>query len=78
MDEQAENNSGRHLGFGDVNGGPQFTHISYNDFQIVYANLYEGKRLSTADRLVPYAVYTDPAWARRGYGEGARGLRATN
>src|SRR5208283_5555910 len=27
---------------GDVKGGPAFTHISYNDFQIVYANLIEG------------------------------------
>ena len=28
---------------GDVKGGPAFTHISYNDYQIVYANLIEGK-----------------------------------
>ncbi len=35
---------------GDVTGGPQFTHISYNDFQIVYANVYQGHSLSTRDR----------------------------
>jgi pyruvate/2-oxoglutarate dehydrogenase complex dihydrolipoamide dehydrogenase (E3) component len=45
---------------GDVKGGPAFTHISYNDFQIVYGNLVEGKRLSTAGRIVPYCVFTDP------------------
>jgi len=45
---------------GDVKGGPAFTHISYNDFQIVSANLIEGKNLSTEGRLVPYAVFTDP------------------
>ena len=45
---------------GDVKGGPAFTHISYNDYQIVYANLIEGKRLSTDRRIVPYAVFTDP------------------
>ncbi len=45
---------------GDVNGGPAFTHISYSDFQILYANLIEGKNLSTAERIVPYAVFTDP------------------
>src|SRR5262249_54470110 len=28
---------------GDVKGGPAFTHVSYNDYQIVYANLIEGK-----------------------------------
>ncbi|HKW33141.1 MAG TPA: mercuric reductase [Candidatus Acidoferrum sp.] len=45
---------------GDCKGGPAFTHISYNDFQIVYANVVEGKSLSTENRLVPYCVFTDP------------------
>jgi len=45
---------------GDVKGGPAFTHISYNDYQIVYANLIEGKNLSIDHRLVPYCVFTDP------------------
>ena len=45
---------------GDVKGGPAFTHISYNDFQIVYANLIEGKNLTTDKRIVPYCVFTDP------------------
>ncbi|MGH7846325.1 MAG: mercuric reductase [Candidatus Binatia bacterium] len=45
---------------GDVKGGPAFTHISYNDFQIVYANLVEGRNLSTENRTVPYCVFTDP------------------
>ena len=46
--------------FGDVKGGPAFTHISYNDFQIVYANLIEGKNLTIDKRIVPYCVFTDP------------------
>ncbi len=45
---------------GDVKGGPAFTHLSYNDFQIVYANVAEGKDLSIENRLVPYCVFTDP------------------
>lgn len=45
---------------GDCKGGPAFTHISYNDFQIVYGNLVEGKNLSTENRPVPYCVFTDP------------------
>jgi pyruvate/2-oxoglutarate dehydrogenase complex dihydrolipoamide dehydrogenase (E3) component len=45
---------------GDVKGGPAFTHISYNDFQIVFGNLIEGKNLSTDKRIVPYSVFTDP------------------
>ena len=45
---------------GDCKGGPAFTHISYNDFQIVYANLADQKKLSTENRIVPYCVFTDP------------------
>jgi pyruvate/2-oxoglutarate dehydrogenase complex dihydrolipoamide dehydrogenase (E3) component len=45
---------------GDCKGGPAFTHISYNDFQIVYGNLVERKNLSIENRLVPSCVFTDP------------------
>ncbi len=45
---------------GDVKGGPAFTHISYNDFQIIYGNLVEGRNLSIENRIVPYCVFTDP------------------
>jgi pyruvate/2-oxoglutarate dehydrogenase complex dihydrolipoamide dehydrogenase (E3) component len=54
---------------GDVKGGPAFTHISYNDFQIVYANLIEGGSLTTDNRYVPYAVFTDPQLGRVGLTE---------
>jgi pyruvate/2-oxoglutarate dehydrogenase complex dihydrolipoamide dehydrogenase (E3) component len=54
---------------GDVKGGPAFTHISFNDYQIVYANLIEGKGLTTDRRLVPYAVFTDPQLGRVGLTE---------
>ncbi len=45
---------------GDVKGGPAFTHISYNDFQIIYANLIEGKSRTIDKRIVPYCVFTEP------------------
>jgi pyruvate/2-oxoglutarate dehydrogenase complex dihydrolipoamide dehydrogenase (E3) component len=45
---------------GDVKSGPAFTHISYNDFQIIFANLIEGKSATTEGRIVPYCVFTDP------------------
>ena len=45
---------------GDCKGGPAFTHISYNDFQIIYGNLVEGKNLTTDNRPVPYCIFTDP------------------
>jgi pyruvate/2-oxoglutarate dehydrogenase complex dihydrolipoamide dehydrogenase (E3) component len=54
---------------GDVKGGPAFTHISYNDFQIVYHNLFHDEKRSTAGRLVPYALYTDPELGRVGLTE---------
>ena len=54
---------------GDVKGGPAFTHISYNDYQIVYANVIEGKSLTIDNRYVPYAVFTDPQLGRVGMSE---------
>jgi pyruvate/2-oxoglutarate dehydrogenase complex dihydrolipoamide dehydrogenase (E3) component len=54
---------------GDVKGGPAFTHISFNDYQIVYANLIEGRSLTTDNRYVPYAVFTDPQLGRVGLTE---------
>ena len=54
---------------GDVKGGPAFTHISYNDFQIVDANLTRGKHLDIAHRIVPYCVFTDPELGRVGMSE---------
>lgn len=54
---------------GDVKGGPAFTHISYNDYQIIYANLIEGKNLSTEHRYLPYALFTDPQLGRVGITE---------
>lgn len=53
---------------GDVKGGPAFTHISYNDYQIVFANL-TGGNLTTKGRPVPYAVFTDPQLGRVGMTE---------
>ena len=54
---------------GDVNGGPAFTHISYHDYQIVYANVFEGKNLTTDHRYLPYSLFTDPQLGRVGMTE---------
>ena len=51
---------------GDVKGGPAFTHISYNDYQVLAANLLEGGNRSTDDRIVPYSLFTDPQLGRVG------------
>lgn len=54
---------------GDVKGGPEFTHIAYNDYIIIYNNLIEGKEENIKDRLVPYTMFTDPQLGRVGITE---------
>ncbi|MEM5404293.1 MULTISPECIES: FAD-containing oxidoreductase [Paraburkholderia] len=54
---------------GDVNGRGAFTHTSYDDFQIVAANLLDGKARSADTRIPAYAVFVDPPLARVGMSE---------
>ena len=54
---------------GDIKGGPAFTHISYDDFRILRANLLENKVASTKDRQVPYCLFIDPQLGRVGITE---------
>lgn len=54
---------------GDVKGGPAFTHISYNDYTIVYRNLIEKQHLTIKDRPMPYCMFTDPELGRVGITE---------
>jgi pyruvate/2-oxoglutarate dehydrogenase complex dihydrolipoamide dehydrogenase (E3) component len=54
---------------GDVKGGPEFTHISYNDHLIVYKNLFEKAGLSIAGRETIYCMFTDPELGRVGLTE---------
>jgi pyruvate/2-oxoglutarate dehydrogenase complex dihydrolipoamide dehydrogenase (E3) component len=54
---------------GDVNGGPAFTHISYDDYRIIRTNFLEGGNATIKDRLVPYTVFIDPQLGRVGLSE---------
>ncbi|WP_454872276.1 FAD-containing oxidoreductase [Paraburkholderia xenovorans] len=54
---------------GDVNGRGAFTHTSYDDFQIVAANLLDGGARSVDTRIMAYAVFVDPPLARVGASE---------
>jgi pyruvate/2-oxoglutarate dehydrogenase complex dihydrolipoamide dehydrogenase (E3) component len=54
---------------GDIKGGPSFTHISYDDFRIIRANLLEKKTASITNRLVPYTLFIDPQLGRVGLTE---------
>jgi pyruvate/2-oxoglutarate dehydrogenase complex dihydrolipoamide dehydrogenase (E3) component len=54
---------------GDVKGGPAFTHVSYDDYRILNANLLEGGSRTTADRPLVYTVFLDPELWRVGLTE---------
>lgn len=51
---------------GDVNGKGAFTHTAYNDFEIVAANLFDNDPRKVSDRILNYALYTDPSLSHIG------------
>jgi pyruvate/2-oxoglutarate dehydrogenase complex dihydrolipoamide dehydrogenase (E3) component len=53
---------------GEVAGSPQFTHVSVDDFRVVYASITGGKRVTTG-RQIPFCLFTDPEFARIGLSE---------
>ncbi len=64
---------------GDVNGRGAFTHTSYNDYEIVAANLFDDDPRRVSDRITAYALYIDPPLGRVGMTENevrASGRRA--
>jgi pyruvate/2-oxoglutarate dehydrogenase complex dihydrolipoamide dehydrogenase (E3) component len=60
---------------GDANGRGAFTHTSYNDYEIVAANLLDSGRRRVGDRIPAYALYIDPPLGRAGMTE--REVRAS-
>ncbi|TGE14346.1 mercuric reductase [Hymenobacter elongatus] len=54
---------------GDIHGGPQFTHISYDDYRVVRDAIVHGKRRSAKQRPLPYTVFTEPQLGRIGLSE---------
>ena len=69
VDEKLETGVPGIYALGDINGGPAFTHISYDDYRILRDNLLHGGRATTQGRLVPYAVFIDPQLGRVGLTE---------
>ncbi len=69
VNEKLETNVEGVYALGDVKGGPEFTHISYNDYIIIYNNLFKDENESTKNRLVPYTMFTDPQLGRIGLSE---------
>ncbi len=69
VDDKLETNVPGIWAIGDCNGRGAFTHTSYNDFEIVAANLLDGEDRGLHQRLSAYALYTDPPLGRVGMSE---------
>jgi pyruvate/2-oxoglutarate dehydrogenase complex dihydrolipoamide dehydrogenase (E3) component len=66
VDDELRTNVEHIWAMGDCNGKGAFTHTSYNDFEIVAANLLDGIPRRVSDRITTYALYIDPPLGRAG------------
>ncbi len=66
VDDQLRTNVEHIWALGDCNGKGAFTHTSYNDFEIVAANLLDNDPRRVSDRIPTYALYIDPPLGRAG------------
>lgn len=69
VDDELRTNVPGIWALGDCNGRGAFTHTSYNDYEIVVANLLDGERRRVSDRIEAYALYIDPPLGRVGMTE---------
>jgi pyruvate/2-oxoglutarate dehydrogenase complex dihydrolipoamide dehydrogenase (E3) component len=69
VDDQLRTNIAGIWAMGDCNGRGAFTHTSWNDFEIVAANLLDNDERRVSDRITAYALYTDPPLGRAGMTE---------
>ena len=69
VDEKLSTSAPGVWALGDCNGRGAFTHTSYNDFEIVAANLLDNESRTVADRIPAYAIYIDPPLGRAGMTE---------
>jgi pyruvate/2-oxoglutarate dehydrogenase complex dihydrolipoamide dehydrogenase (E3) component len=66
VDDQLRTNVPGIWALGDCNGKGAFTHTSYNDYEIVAANLLDNDPRQLSDRIMAYALYIDPPLGRAG------------
>jgi len=69
VDDQLRTNVDGIWAIGDCNGRWGFTHTSYNDYEIVAANLLHGDRRRVSDRITAYGLFIDPPLGRVGMTE---------
>ncbi|NIO11327.1 MAG: FAD-dependent oxidoreductase, partial [Deltaproteobacteria bacterium] len=71
VDDQLRTNVPGIWAIGDCNGKGAFTHTSYNDFEIVAANLFDNDPRRVSDRILTYGMFIDPPLGRAGMTEDA-------
>jgi pyruvate/2-oxoglutarate dehydrogenase complex dihydrolipoamide dehydrogenase (E3) component len=69
VDDQLRTNVPGIWAIGDVNGRGAFTHTSYNDYEIVAANLFDNDPRKVTDRILCYGLFVDPPLGRIGMTE---------
>jgi pyruvate/2-oxoglutarate dehydrogenase complex dihydrolipoamide dehydrogenase (E3) component len=69
VDEQLRTTVPGIWAMGDCNGRGAFTHTSYNDYEIVAANLLDNDSRRVTDRISAYNVYIDPPLGKAGMSE---------
>ncbi len=69
VDDQCRTTQEGVWALGDCNGRGAFTHTSYNDYEIVAANLFDGDARRISDRIQAYALFIDPPLGRAGMTE---------
>src|SRR4029434_843947 len=74
VNDRLETNVPGIYAIGDIKPGPAFTHISYDDFRIIQANLLQNGNARIDGRPVPYTIFMDPHLGRVGLTE--KGARA--
>jgi pyruvate/2-oxoglutarate dehydrogenase complex dihydrolipoamide dehydrogenase (E3) component len=66
IDDQLRTNVPGIWALGDCNGHGGFTHTAYNDYEIVADNLFNADHRRVSDRIMTYALFTDPPLGRCG------------
>ncbi|MEX3007583.1 FAD-containing oxidoreductase [Hoeflea sp. TYP-13] len=69
VDDQLSTNVPGIWALGDVNGRGAFTHTSYNDYEILAANMFENDPRRVSDRIMTYGLFIDPPLGRIGMTE---------
>jgi pyruvate/2-oxoglutarate dehydrogenase complex dihydrolipoamide dehydrogenase (E3) component len=69
VNERLETNADNIWAIGDCNGGPLFTHVSWDDFRIIKDNVLHAAGRTTTGRLIPYTLFIDPELGRVGLTE---------